>query len=677
MKTFLADLTHTTITISNDSFPLNVGLVGAHCQSFFPDLNIKLFKYPEKLISKINQDMPDILGLSNYPWNHYLNISIAKYVKSKNKNVIIVFGGPYISYDSNQQEVFMARYKGLVDFYCMFEGETSFKSLLDSAHQASFDISKMKKSPIEGCLFLSDDGRLAPFIPITRSRSIDDYPSPYKMGLMDEFFDGKLSPMIETHRGCPYSCTFCHEGHDFYRKISRFDSQRIKDELEYIAERVGNKVNNLIIADPNYGQFKSDVELAEYINEVFDRHNYPSLMYTSSAKNNQDNLIKISKTLKHTIMPLRMSVQSMTDDVLENIKRKNISIDAMMAVQNSMRTATQGTESEVIMPLPGETFESHIESISKLMNSGLDKIIPYQLMLLDGSEMKLDESMDQHEFVKKYRVLPRSASDLDFVGKSIEIEEIVVATNTFSFEEYSKARVLHLMIATVYNGGSFGGFFKLAREHNINLKEFLFKLHDNFVSHPSLSKLHKEFVKETHEEIFDSYEETASFYLKSKNFNLLINGEIGKNLLQTYSCIAYLSHASDLVDLLENTLKEVSMGVIHDRIIKDLAQFYRLGFKNYLDINRLNLSDNEFLKFDIPSWLQSRQNISEFEFHTKTEFIFFTSPKSYDYVESYFERYGRSAQAFGKILTRLWIKEILREVKVASTATVSQSKALF
>jgi radical SAM superfamily enzyme YgiQ (UPF0313 family) len=662
---YLSDLTHTTITISNDSFPLNVGIVGAYCKQFYPDLKMRLFKYPEKLISEINQNMPDILGLSNYPWNHHLNISIAKYVKSKNKNVVIVFGGPYISYDNIQQEIFMTQYKGLIDFYCMFEGETSFKSLLDKAHHASFDISQMKKSPVEGCLFLSEDGHLAPFTPITRSGSIDDYPSPYAAGILDEFFDGKLSPMIETHRGCPYSCTFCHEGHDFYRKVSRFDSQRIKEELRYIAERVGDKVNNLMIADPNFGQFKSDVELAEYINEIYERHHYPSVLFASSAKNNQNNLINISKTLKNTSMPMWMSVQSLTDNVLENIKRKNISVDAMISVQESMRTATQGTQSEVIMCLPGETYESHVESISKLMNSGMDKIVTYQLMLLDGTEMKLDESIEQYGFTKKYRVLPRSFSDLDFVGKSIEIEEIVVATNTFSFEEYLKARVLHLILAIVYNGGPFGGFFKLAREHNINLKELLFKLHDGFASHPGLSDLHKEFIAETQEELFDSYEEATSFYLDPENFNRLVSGEIGKNLLQTYACSSYLSCTNDLVDLLENVLRDISGGTIPDRMIMDLTQYYKLGFKNYLDINRLNLNDKAFLKFDIASWLKSGENLSAFEFSSDTEFEFFTSPKMFDYVESYFERYGRSPQAFGKVLTRLWIRELLREVKLA------------
>jgi hypothetical protein len=111
---------------------------------------------------------------------------------------------------------------------------------------------------------------------------------------------------------------------------------------------------------------------------------------------------------------------------------------------------------------------------------------------------------------------------------------------------------------------------------------------------------------------------------------------------------------------------EVASKVIPDRMLKDLYQYYKSGYKNYLNPNRLNINDNAFLKFDIASWLKSGKNLSEFESTTETEFTFFTSPKMYDYVESYFDRYGRSPQAFGKVLTRLWIKELLREVKPAT-----------
>ena len=43
--------------------------------------------------------------------------------------------------------------------------------------------------------------------------TINRYSSPYLNGDLDEFLDDpSLSPMLESNRGCPYSCTFCAWG---------------------------------------------------------------------------------------------------------------------------------------------------------------------------------------------------------------------------------------------------------------------------------------------------------------------------------------------------------------------------------------------------------------------------------------------------------------------------------
>ena len=44
---------------------------------------------------------------------------------------------------------------------------------------------------------------------------------------MDPFFDGTLSPMLETNRGCPFKCTFCHEGNDLVTKVNYFPLGRV------------------------------------------------------------------------------------------------------------------------------------------------------------------------------------------------------------------------------------------------------------------------------------------------------------------------------------------------------------------------------------------------------------------------------------------------------------------
>jgi len=52
-----------------------------------------------------------------------------------------------------------------------------------------------------------------------RDRSIDDIPSPWLGGVLDEFFDGKLAPLLETNRGCPSSARSCVQGVRWYTKV--------------------------------------------------------------------------------------------------------------------------------------------------------------------------------------------------------------------------------------------------------------------------------------------------------------------------------------------------------------------------------------------------------------------------------------------------------------------------
>jgi coproporphyrinogen III oxidase-like Fe-S oxidoreductase len=117
--------------------------------------------------------------------------------------------------------------------------------------------------------------------------------------------------------------------------------------------------------------------------------------------------------LTKTFMSIWMSVQSMTEGVLKNIKRRNISVNTMFNLQEQMVGSSQGTLSEVILCLPGETYQSHMKSLTELIRLGLNQINTYQLMLLHGSEMKLDDQThNKHGYVKRYRILPRSFTEL-------------------------------------------------------------------------------------------------------------------------------------------------------------------------------------------------------------------------------------------------------------------------
>ena len=72
---------------------------------------------------------------------------------------------------------------------------------------------------------------------IERIKDVNVIPSPYLSGAMDEFFDQPLIPLFETTRGCPFACAFCADGQASKNKIHRYDPERTKEELNYIAKK--------------------------------------------------------------------------------------------------------------------------------------------------------------------------------------------------------------------------------------------------------------------------------------------------------------------------------------------------------------------------------------------------------------------------------------------------------
>jgi len=660
MTVYLGDLTHDTITISNEAFPLNVGYIAAYLTKTYPEAQVEIFKYPFDLKEKIDSNVPDILALSNYPWNTHLSMEFLRYVKSIRPQTLTVMGGPNISYEPKYQLKFLEKFESVLDYYVMFEGEEPFKLLYKRALETNYDVEEMRKKVLPGVIYVKK-GKLSELDPVERQKNLEEIPSPYLEGWLDKFFDGKLTPMIETHRGCPYKCTFCHEGNQFYSKINKHKEKRTISELKYICSHVGTQVTDLIIADPNFGLFKTHINIAEKLAELKDQYGYPKTIIASSAKNSQKNLIEISRKLKQISMPIWMSVQSLTDKVLENIKRNNISTDQMLEVQSELKKYNIPTKSEVIMCLPGETLESHIASIVELIRLRMDLISTYQLMLVNGSEMKdNDDLKGKYGFVTRYRVLPRNFTEL--VGKkAIEVEEIVVATNDFPYSDYIKGRILHLIISIFYNGKVFSGFFRLAFEIKVDIKLLVENLIKEVSRNHALSGFVDAFLGETEGELFDSEESLREYFFKEENFAPLVSGEVGGNLLQKYTAMAYLEHSDALVEVMHNVMTPIGKDAIYSKKLKDVTEYYRLSFSNFLAGNRLEIVDQGVFNYDIQSWLESDSELDSFRFFEGERTVEFrTSKNQYQAVIKYFQRYGETAQAFGKIMTRLWIGEMLR-----------------
>ena len=131
VKIWLADLTHTNEKIISDNIPYGIGCVASFAEKILEFKNpIKLFKYPSTLNEALkNDDVPNIIGFSNYVWNCELSLVFAKKIKEQYPEIIIVFGGPNYPLTKSEQKQFLIN-NPQIDFYIPKEGELAFTNLI-------------------------------------------------------------------------------------------------------------------------------------------------------------------------------------------------------------------------------------------------------------------------------------------------------------------------------------------------------------------------------------------------------------------------------------------------------------------------------------------------------------------------------------------------------------------
>ena len=104
LRIYLGDLTHDTVGLATEVFPLNIGFVAAYCQKVHgASVEVSLFKYIHDLEAAIERDPPDILGLSNYPWCHNIDLAMIELLAARRPEALRFMGGPNFPHDAPSQ----------------------------------------------------------------------------------------------------------------------------------------------------------------------------------------------------------------------------------------------------------------------------------------------------------------------------------------------------------------------------------------------------------------------------------------------------------------------------------------------------------------------------------------------------------------------------------------------
>lgn len=683
MRIFLGDLSHDTVGLATEVFPLNVGYIAAYAKQLFgAAVDIRLFKYVRDLEDAIERDPPDVLGLSNYPWCHNIGLELFRSLAARRPEALRVMGGPNIPHQTDQQAVFLHE-RPVLDAYVYLDGEVGFANLLTAAREAETLPEArryLKTRTVEGVIQLDERGEIAQGAKPLRLRELDQVPSPYLTGILDPFFDGRLSPMMQTNRGCPFKCTFCADGTALVDKVNFFSIERVRAEILYIAERVPYATKSLHFSDLNFGMYKRDAEICDALAETKRLYNYPLHIDSSTGKNSKERIVTAIEKLGG-VLGMTMSVQTMTPDVLRNIKRDNIKLDGFLELKPAIRKAKLRTSSEVILGLPGETKDSHFDSLGQLMLSEIERVTPYTLMLLNGSEMATPEERERWGFKTKFRVLPRDFTKMKSGENIVEVEEVVVSTNTLTFDEYLECRTMAFLAEILHTSG-LRAVSKLLVQSGVPPMTVFKRLLDRTSSmSPSKSdlaaiRLIRDFQRDTRGELWDSASELVEFFKDDKNFNGLVSGEYGANLIQTYRARAIAGLYEEFAELFF-TEARIAVAETCARPVQDLlrqAEAYCLGtISNLLGDDRLATAPQATFDYDFEAWLDDPEDrpLPHFTWPSPRRIRFVLTEEQFALVEGALDRFGRHDLGRGKTLIRinpnaLWRRPKVDELQLAS-----------
>ena len=441
------------------SAPLALGYLAATLDEHFGKVcRLELVRDRDAVLSRLRSERYDAIAATNYVWNTRLSNEYLRIAKALQPDAITIQGGPHFQLDEDGVAADYLRAHPSIDYYVHGEGETTMAALLEKLFGGGgLDAQE------PGVAFLRDDfyvdgGRRE------RRRDLDTIPSPYLGGWLDPFISNGYAPVIETNRGCPFSCTFCNWGSATVSKVNRFSLDRVMEELEYIAKHVRDN-DNLTVADANFGILKRDLEIAEKIESLWHSHGYPAHIQLWYTKNSSRRTIEIGRILGKKVR-LLLAIQSLNEDVLANIKRDNIKLKTYEELTVYARENSLLTASDIIVGLPGEDLASVKSNMETLHRRGVEKVDVFSLMLIPGTELYSLESRRRFGMKTMHRLA--QGCIIDVKGEVIsETEELVVENNTLSFEDFLTLNKYSALSVLWHHGGMGDAVSNYARHRGI------------------------------------------------------------------------------------------------------------------------------------------------------------------------------------------------------------------
>jgi hypothetical protein len=385
----------------------------------------------------------DVLAFSAYAWNERLSLEVARRARARRPGAFVLFGGPSVPRRPDRAARFLREHP-YVDALAFGEGELLFREVLRAL---------LEGRPLDGVAGLALRAAARPegaFLTAPRPRLADfaETASPYLDGTFDELVAPGAPPpaaIVETNRGCPFSCTFCDWGQAVHSPVRELPLARLQDELGWIARR---QIPYLYIVDANYGMRRRDLDVVRDIGRLRAAVGFPRYVFFHLTKNATERHLDVVLALREAGIEthLALSAQDFEPRVLQAVRRENIRLDRALALRRICHERGIPTFNELILGLPEQTYASFADSVARAVTPfSLDTFTLYLARVLENAEMGSAEQRARHGI--ETREVPIHPARPPGVA---EVEEVVVGTRTLPATDWRRAFVFGYLLTAAH-----------------------------------------------------------------------------------------------------------------------------------------------------------------------------------------------------------------------------------
>jgi len=620
MKIALADLTYLSNDDAAQTVPLNVAYLAAYLRQEADAPEIEIFKDPLRLYNAVSADPRSYgcLALSNYAWNFNLNRNLMEMVRSKNPAIIAVMGGPNIDASSEEGiESLFDAFPGL-DFYVVGEGEQRFAALARAVMESRTNVRRVWERVPETIVGFDRRKRT-----VLRGRGPDTghcdckaLPSPYLSGALDAFLDDpRFVPIIETSRGCPYSCAFCCWGSSTNSRVRPFRTETVLAELEYISARTKNPMKSLYIADSNFGILKRDIEIARKLKEINGATGSFRNICIYFNKNTDEDIVAIAGILKD-LTDVTMSKQTLNPEVLKIIGRKNIPEGEYGRFYSRLRGMGVSTYCELIYGLPGESLESFLDGLERAYEENI-RISVYPLLLITGTRIASKGFRERYRIRSAFRVMPRYTGTYGEIG-SAEYEEVIVSHSKFSRADLARVRLV-LFFHYLFSEPVFGDLVLFMRGEGLNVAAFMRFLADDRADRPAgLEALLRSLERASAEELVAK--EAVKFRFTRAEVNEIREKSVDQNVFHFCKLLSSKGRLESFKGYLSGALERFCASRSPDADREGMGDVIEMCFDRLPDFPHVETGKRVRYPYDLESWMRKGGNLSGFRTGKKLEY---------------------------------------------------------